>query len=238
MKTKSARISPVVMEPVFHSSIYDMPLKVYIRCTVDKDLSALIISGAPDEELLTDAWYKIQMDYHDIIGDASLKNYLRCFQKLYNYNSLLQESEHLREIIPQVIVHMIIIGKEFHSYPEMQAIREKFVGRVNKIHTSRFPFSDESHSNDCKRVRSLENGISLKRDIEALKLEQLEKTTDADKKPVTREYFFSTLITLTDHSKIKLDDSITVYEFAQRIKRYQDFCQQQNLTKNGRGINK
>jgi hypothetical protein len=238
MKTKSAPISPSIVVPQFHNSIYEMPLRLYIRCTVDKDLSALIISGVPNDDELTDAWYKIQMDYADVIGDTSLKNYLRCFQKLHNYNSLLQESEHLREIIPQVIVHMIIIGKEFHLYPSMNEIRGKFVSRVNKIHSTRFPFSDESHSNDCKRIRSHEKGLSLKRDIEALKLEQLEKTTDADSKPVTREYFFSTLITLTDHSKIKLDDSITVYEFAQRIKRYQEFCQHQTLTKNGRGINK
>lgn len=206
-----------------YHTITDLPLSIYITCVVDHDLSGLVISGQFEDSEIQQAWNDIQSEYADIVGDQDMKKYLASYKKYCFYEVTIAQGELLLTMIPRIILHGIQIGKDFHLYGHVQEARHTYVEKFNRIFSSSLIFTDETFEADIESGRAYLKGLSLRMDIEAEKLKKLESAAMADKKPVTRQYFYDTLITLSDHSKVKLDDSMTAYEFAQRIKRFEDY---------------
>ena len=198
-----------------------MPLSKYIECLVNKNLNALTISGFPTREELQDAWFEIQQQYADAMGDNEQRAYFE----------LMREAGLLKGAYEQVglcakrlyfIEEYFFSGPEHPLYEDAKTFIERFGREINRLTNSKFDFKD--HSNFHKNIqRCINRSVSLKISYE-LKYSQLKAIEDKFEKgeEPTKSYFYSILITLSDHAKYQLNDSITVFEFCERIKRLND----------------
>jgi hypothetical protein len=145
-------LQPESPSATFYRSISNLPLFKYRDCTVNGNLSALIISGFPPESELRSAWLDIQQEYADVIGDNEQRNYL---------NALNLDNAERRS-----------------------------------------------------------KGVMLSLQV-AMANEEALRPAAGNQKP-DEAYFQNMLINLSDAAGYYITDTITVLEFAQRIKRLND----------------
>lgn len=196
--------------PRLYTYITDLPLNRYIDCVVDGNLAALIIKGMPAEEDLQQAWFGIQQQYADVIGDAEHKFYI----------SLLSEVSHLSALYAAIQNGLNILEKIW--FPPL-------VLQINKALGSNFKFDHEdpiSYISDIRKATSRSKGIKLKLDLKLAHFESIRNRHEGKIEKPTREYFQSILITLSDFSKYPIESTrITTFEFADRIRRFNTYCE-------------
>jgi hypothetical protein len=171
---------------------------------VDDNLYALVICGKPEDDELLAAWLQIQGEYADAIGDSEHRMYVSLFKEITILGTNLQLIEYAVEILEK------LYSKEFAD-------------RLNKLLNTSFQFDPADPvkykatlKNCLMRSRSIKINLDLKRiQMEAIQ----EKMKEPGKKP-SREYFQSILITLSNHVKYQLQDNITVYEYCNRLQRF------------------
>ena len=61
--------------PKWYSTIYDLPLKIFIEVATTNNFDALTIAGKPTELQLRTAWTKITEEYADVLGDEERQLY-------------------------------------------------------------------------------------------------------------------------------------------------------------------
>lgn len=185
-----------------YQGISDLPLTRFIDCSVDGNLYALVISGKPTEEELQSLWDKIKLQYADVIKDAEYKLYASISNELARLEITYSEiTSALREL------------KNYYT--------KEFAGKVNEWLRSSFKFNVElpdDYDNDLKRAGNRSKGIKLDIDLKKMTVEAMKKKFDS-KGAATRESFQAILITLSDHVKYEIRESITVYEYCERIHR-------------------
>jgi hypothetical protein len=209
--TPSTPTETAIPSSKWYRNIADLPLIKYIECVVDGNLAALIISGYPSQEQLESAWVEIAEQYADIMGDAEHKMYIKLYKELVILNIEYQQILSLIEVLTMV------------QY-------KPFEQKLNELLFTNFSFTNnrEKELDTCFR---LSKSTLLKIDMKKAHLDALkEKGENSDKTP-TREYFQSILITLSDHSKYPVLDTITTFEFCERVKRFTQFVEKQKAEK-------
>lgn len=195
----------------WYRNITDLPLNKYIECVVDENLAALIISGLPTQEQLESAWLEIAEKYAEIMGDAEHMMFIKLYKELVYLNIEYQQILSLIEVLT------IVAYKPFEQ-------------KLNELLFTNFSFTNnrEKELDTCFR---LSKSTLLKIDMKKAHLDALKAKTDSNDKKPTREYYQSILITLSDHSKYPVLDTITTFEFCERVKRFTQFVEKQKAEK-------
>jgi hypothetical protein len=209
-------LQPESPSATFYRSISNLPLFKYRDCVVNGNLSALIITGFPPESELRSAWLDIQQEYAEIIGDQEQRNYINALKEVALLNCTLQQISICIEWIGKSLVYL--------PHPEVQEIVTRLQNDLNSFLDAAFVFDyndpDKYNENLIKAARRAK-GIKLSLDVAQANLESLQGVHDKQEKP-TDAYFQNILITLSDAAGYYITDTITVLEFAQRIKRMND----------------
>jgi hypothetical protein len=196
----------------WYRHITELPLNKFIDCKVDDNLFALVISGQPTTQELKAAWATIQQEEADQIGDHEHQMYV----------SLYRDVKVLEATLFQI--HWLVAQMKEVYYSE-------FGTRLNKLLLTNFKFDHTrpiQYFKELSRCINRSKGIKIDLDLKAQQVEAIQKQHEEkgnSKKP-TREYYQAILITLSDHVKYPVSDSITVYEFCDRMRRYSAYYKQ------------
>jgi len=196
----------------WYQHITEMPLSKFIDCMVDDNIYALVITGHPSIEQLQLAWAQINQEYADVMGD----NEHRMFVSVYRDIKVLETTLKL--------IHWLVDQLREVYYVE-------FANRLNALLNTRFKFDHtkpEQYFNELTRCINRSKGFKIDLDLKLAQFEVMQKSRKEQgegKKP-SREYYQAILITLSDHVKYPVSDSITVFEFCDRMRRFNDYCKQ------------
>jgi hypothetical protein len=185
-----------------------MPLNRFIDVVVDDNFAALIITGYPPIEELMSAWAQLQGEYADAIEQQEHKMYISLFKEVNILALNLQTINCLVEMLEQIYV-------------------QEFMFAVNKILNSSFqldPSDPVKYKATLKNCLMRSKAIKINLDLKSMQLKAMQEKVNEPGAKVSREYFQSILITLSNHVKYPVQDSITVFEFCDRLKRYNKEC--------------
>lgn len=209
-------------------------MRRFIEVVCELSLTALIYEGQPDEEekaglfdRLEEAWKTIQQEYSDAIGESDYKFYIN---QQRNVSMLLTKYKTLMAIL-EVMERFPFDLVEYWNEEELQAIKTEMGfhhAEVNKLVSQQFIFdiSDEKkYRIELKKATSMGKNFKVIFDRKNQELKDIETKTGQTNKgeetvPVTRRYFQTMLIFLGDNINTVLDDSMTVFAFCERIRRY------------------
>lgn len=176
-----------------------MPLRIFVKCSCEKDLKYLVRSGAPTEAQLAEAWVNIVQEYSDAIGSHEYRLYL----SLYKEVSLLK-----------IDYEMAKAAIEILELCDDNRIKDS----LNKILMTTFKFGDNKFE-ELRKCKSRIKNFKIQIDLKVIQFNEIEKKNRGVKKEVDEKYYESLLITLSDYAKYRIIDSISVFEFCERIKR-------------------
>lgn len=202
----------------YYQHIAQLPLNRFIDIVVDDNIYAMVISGSPSINELHEAWQTISIEYADAMKDQESRLLFSTEKEL---NRL--------KLAYHVIIDALGVLKNYYT--------PQFAKVVNELLRSSFKFDvrfPNDYDNDIKRAYNRSKGIKIDIDLKQLSYNALkEKLTSSAKKP-TREYFQSILITLSDFVKYEIRDTITVFEFCDRIRRLNEYNEKQKIKPNGK----
>lgn len=195
--------------PKYYQHITELPLKNFIDFVVNDNVYALIISGNPDVIDLQLQWHEISQEYAEAIGDSE--------QKMY---AILLRDYTIASANFELVRNGIKILKLIH-HPSICETINKVVGVSLK-------WSVETYDNDIKSAYRRSKAFKVKADLLKVSLESM---NSKDRIAPTKEYFQKILIALSDKAGFYISDSITTFEFCERIKQFNEY--HENLKKNG-----
>lgn len=189
-----------------------MPLFRFVDCAVDDNLQALIIPGQikffkPTEQELRDAWTDILQQSSEAGGSHEYRLYVNLYKEL----SIIQLT------LDQILITIRFLNKTYNKY---------LCDELNKLVKMKFEFNPdnpEQYQEDLERAYRLSKGLKIRYDLKKQQFEAIEKKFKEGDQAPTREYFCSMLITLSDHAKYPVTDQITVGEYYERIKRFNQY---------------
>lgn len=199
---KLQEITDISLKNTYHN-IVDTSLKKFITCLVDNKLSVLHRNKQKKatEEQLKAAWINLQEEYIEAIADDTYKQYMRLELDCVLLQGKLDCVHTLADLMRKM--------PDPTQYPDACKM-------LNKYCNSNFTFQDKKEIDACTdRVRHLKINLELKK-VKLAALESRLKSSKKDK--IDKTSFYKTLIDLSDHAKMKIDDSITVFEYCHRIK--------------------
>lgn len=203
----------------YYQTISKLPLKNFKECMCEGNLAALIIEGFPLPKELTIAWSTIQIQYADAIGEGEHK--LRCMA----FKSLIERKTDYK--IALTAIKMLGMP-EIENYPENKT---PYAQELNNLIDANFSYEMPDKYDHLKNAIARIKGIKLAIDLAQIKVDAME-SKPSGKRSV--ESFDSNLITLSDHAGYALTDSITVFEYCDRIRRLNLFIEASKTQKNGR----
>jgi len=196
----------------WYQHITELPLSKFIDVTVDDNLYALVITGQPSMEQLQLAWAQINQEYADVMGDNEHRMYISVYRDIKVLETTLK------------LIHWLVEQMREVYYVE-------FANRLNALLNTRFKFDHtrpEQYFNELTRCINRSKGYKIDLDLKLAQFEVIQKNRKEQgegEKP-SREYYQAILITLSDHVKYPVGDSITVFEFCDRVRRFSDYCKQ------------
>ena len=195
---------------VIHEKICDLPLNKFIDCIVDGNLTSLTISGYPTQEQLVTAWGNILAEYSELIGTDEYRMYVQ----------LYKEVNIIKITLSQITIAINILRVIRDDY---------FVAELNKLlgTTCKFNWNDQaSYQAECNKCINRSAALKIKLDLKNLQFEAIEKKNTGTGEKLERQYFISILITLSDHVKYRIEETIKMSEYCDRLKRFSDYCEQ------------
>ena len=203
-------------------STTELPLRNFIDVSVNQNLYALVISGKPSDFDLIKAWQNIHAQYSDQVGNAEHKLYAAVFAEA----SILAAT--YKQIL--ILIELLSMCCEAGIFPG------DLYKELNRLLHTTFPFSAtdmQGNLSNLKRCANRSKGVKMRLDIQQQKLNAMQ-VPKGDGQPVTKEYFLGILLTLSDHAGYHIDDSITVFEYCERVKRFNKYCEHMKMQNNGR----
>jgi len=203
----------ILQSATWHTSIETLPLRTFIDILIDKKLELLVITGQPTPEDLATAWQEIREDFADSMGGYEQTIYL---QKLKEMSVL--------ELKLTRINVLLDLLKELYYEP--------FAIHLNAELSTSLTLDPDKPKEYRRNLTILENrSRAYKIDINLLRieLETFQANVNEDHGPAedfSRGYFQKILITLSDHAKFPITDLVTVFEFTERMKRWNSYCEQ------------
>jgi hypothetical protein len=195
----------------YYQHITKLPLRNYIDVDVHGNLSALIIEGFPTEEELSTAWKDIQGQCGDTMGEMQHKVYIKLLKEVTLLDADYRLIGHYVDLLRLTYIEQV--AKE-----------------INKILKSSLKFDHkkpDSYRKDLQSAINQSKSIKIKLDMRSIDFEAIRKRFETDNKKPTEEYYISILIALTNHAKVPIQDTITVFEFFQRLRQLNQFIDQQ-----------
>lgn len=191
-----------------YDSITDLLLSKFIDCLVNDNLYALVITGDPVKEDLQTAWNDIIIQYNDALGDAETKMYV----------TLLKDVMDLKADIRKIEMCLTVL--RFPYYDEF------FTKELNILTASKFSFdisNKEQYFEELDRCERITNGRRLRLKLKEAAFQAIKEKEEVAKKP-SKEYFLSTLITLSDFAGYNItEEQITVYVYCERMRRLEKY---------------
>src|SRR6218665_568614 len=192
----------------YHNTIHRLPLHAFIDCLIDGDLSALAISGSPEQGQLESAWNDLLWQYNDALTGAKQE------QQMDLYKTSLDTEFRIRSM--EVFLSIL------QDYRVTEIVEQlcSLAGRKLK-----FPLDDpKAYEKDLKTCAGI---IALESVVLDQQLHQLNELHPLDHQKPTREYFARILINLSDDAGYEINDNIPVYTFCERVNRYIQKMEQQ-----------
>lgn len=207
------------VEVKYHQTIYDLPLSKFIDCIVDGNLSALIIHGLPTIEQLSEAWQNILSEYSENVGTQEYRLYVQMYKEVSILSITLNQIRILAhrggEGIPAGILRMV--------YDE--GLCKELNGLLKTGLHFDWNNQDDYHKNLDKCINR-SGSIKIKYDLLNIRFKAIEeKNKGKAGVKMDRQYFISILVTLSDHAKYRIEESITMGEYCERVKRFSDYCE-------------
>lgn len=172
---------------------------------VDGNKYALVKSGeAPYHEILM-AESELRVQYADAIGDNEYRLYCGMINDITRQEITLAQIQGLTSALRDAYVPLFAENLN-------RLLRTKFVFDVSR--------PDEYDAN-LQRALNRSKGLKLEIDLKRQRVEKIaEKYENGSGGKVTREYFMGILIELSDSAHFPLTETITVWEFCERIKKH------------------
>lgn len=184
-----------------HTDIHDLPMRVFVACIVDSDLSGLLIEGSATDADLMEAWSNLYAQYVDLLGDAETE------YTLYLQRDIALLTHKITAI--ECALNILAIRHE-----DLVVIALKDFG----IDTSQLYIGNHKYAQELKRI-----SIQLARfrlELKEKENELAERDGD-DKEPVTKAYFTKILSRLSKYQGYPLRiNELTIGEFAAHLKEY------------------
>ncbi|HUR65466.1 MAG TPA: hypothetical protein VMZ03_03880 [Chitinophagaceae bacterium] len=202
--------------------ITDLPLRNFIDVSVDGNLAALTISGFPAQEDLLAAWQNIQVEYADAIGNHGHRMHSILYRDMSVLDTNIKSIECLVDVMQKVVS------------PSLQDIINEYGKRLNRLLLTQYKFDlkdQENYHANLKRCLMRKSGLKIDLDLKKIQYEALTKGADHPVFKLSREYFQNILITLSDYVKYAVQDNITVYEFCDRIRRFNKYYEEMESKK-------
>lgn len=194
----------------WYQHITELPLNKFIDCSVDDNVYALVISGHPTEIDLYKAWAQIQQEYADVMGDNEHRMYVTLYRDIKALELTLK------------LIHYLVDQLKEVYYVE-------FANRLNSLLNTTFRFDytqPEKYFNELTRCINRSKGLKIDLSLKVAQFEAIRNKNKVKNSKPTREYFQSIIITLSDHAKYPVQETITVYEFSERMRRFVKYCEQ------------
>jgi hypothetical protein len=195
--------------PRLYRTIHDLPLDKFISALCDQDFNALVISGNPSQEELSQAWDEIFLDYLDLNGDNDARMDITLAKDIAILSARLQQIEtclfflqvfHVQEVAD------ILTDIGFEDVSLDPSDLEQYFENLNII-----------------RLRSKEIKIDIElKEIELTELRESKKKTPA--KRADRSSFLNILsrIATYKHTAVIRASEISVAEFCAMFAEYLD----------------
>lgn len=187
-----------------YRSIHELPLSRWIDVSVDGYLRALVKEGNPPELELKLAEHELRIQYSDAAGDHQYRLYVNLVNEISRLEILLKQIESLINTLRDV--YNPVLAKELNS----------LLSTSFKLDISKPEEYDKLLDRCYRRSRGYNVTIALKKTA----LAEMEKKYQGQLSKPSREYYMGSLIALSDDAGYPLSDQITVWEFLERIKRY------------------
>lgn len=189
-----------------YRSITELPLSRWVDYVADGYLHALAKTGTPPEAELRAAADELRIQVADVAGDHEYKLYCNTVKEITNLELTIVQVQELVNVLKDVYV-------------------EVFAAQLNRLlPNSNLVFDvskPEQYDRTLQRALNRSKGLKLSVDLKKQKLEALQIKYGAQGTgKVNREYFMGVLLTLSDAARYPLSDSITVWEFYERMKRH------------------
>lgn len=197
---------------MWYHNIHELPLWVFIKCQLEKNVNYLIRSGNPSIEELEASWASIVQEFHEAIGDDQTT------MRLFVYKEMALLAIVIREI------HILIYALRkryvpfFHKQLDLLCECELDLETCQAYSSAYHNVLDRYE----KRAKMFARELKLK-EIEYAALEN-----GAKGKPPTLAYYDSTLITLTDFAKVPVTDQVNTFTYCERVRRLNEYCKKQN----------
>jgi hypothetical protein len=192
---------------MLHNSIHELLFCVFKEIILKDNLKPLVISGEPTEQEMLIAWEEILEQYASAIGESDRDGYLKIRRELLYY---ITQKNLLVALVEQLKVYYV----------------PKWAKLLNKVCQSSFKFDPLNREEYFKLLdRCIKRGrglIDLQLKILTDKKDQLDKKrSDADNLKPTEEFFAKVLLNLHEFNNWQFDDNkITVYQYCEMAKRY------------------
>lgn len=123
----------------------------------------------------------------------------------------------------KTILYLIEILQEVY-YPD-------FAQQLNQLLKTNFPFDPENpeqYQGFLKNCLNRSKGLKIDFDLKTIRFQAIkEKMNSRGGEKVTRQYFQSILITISDFVQYPVTDNITVFEYCDRIRRLNEYREKQ-----------
>lgn len=182
-----------------------MPLSRYISAKVDGILQALVIEGNPSPEELTKAWLNIEIECIDLVGTVEQKAEL----KLKRDIDILQADLAICEVCIYQLSHA------YHPDFEM------YLNNILKANIKLDPEDPDKYHALLKNCWNRSRGVKINLDLKVIEFNAIKEKLEKQGKgqPYTREYFATMLITLSDFAQYQIQDTISVFDYYDRLRR-------------------
>lgn len=178
-------------------------MRLFKKVQLENDFQALVIEGNPTDEQLATAWDKIVGAYHEAKGDITV------LRRLVIYKEISLLTINLREVYECVLI-----------LRDPRCYHQTIHAKLNQMLECSIVLDVSDLLNYMKGLaRYLKRSSMIKRALELKKIEYDAIKEGAVGKKADAAYYDSMFITLSDYSKYRIDDSISVFEYCERCKR-------------------
>lgn len=195
-----------------YRSIHELPLANFIRCDVEGDLTALIVTGKPRPYELHSQWQQLKDQFASSVGDKKYALRNLTLIKLAELKTDFSNAESLINLL-----------RRYYA--------EKIAIELNRILKSNLKFdytNRAQYEKDLARARNMSRSIKINMDLKQIELDTI--AGDQSGKP-TREWYANVLVNISDMAGYRIDDRISTYEFTRRLRDLQEYNSRQKQAK-------
>ena len=228
------------LEEKYHQSLQFLPRDKFIDAFVDGNLSALVISGFPSPENLKEAWENILDEYAEMIGGVEHKMFFQLQKEVallkisIDQIRILAAREKKLEDFTAEEIERLGIENVMEMLQDKGILRMVYIkemaDELNRIlgTTCTFNWNDQKTYNDeLDKCVNRGKALLMQYDLKSLQFAAMQKQAEGDKTAkIDRQYFTSILITLSDHVKYRIEETIKMSEYCERVKKFSDYCEQ------------